>query len=100
MKVPLSSTAVRISSGVSRVEAPVPACGMRNRRRIACTNRFANQATGVAGQVRNFRIALDSSATGSGYVAPITLGVTSENTRIVNAITAVAIARVQWRLPK
>ena len=91
---------MRISSGVTRGEEPAPPCGMRNAHRIACTNRFTNQATGVASRLRNFRIELDSSASGSGYVAPITFGVTSENTRIANAISTVAIARFQCSSPK
>ncbi len=66
MKLPLSSTAVRISSGVSRVDEPAPPCGILSTRKMACTNRLTNHTIGVASHERNFRIALDSKASGSG----------------------------------
>jgi hypothetical protein len=66
MKLPLSSTAVRISSGVRRVEAMAPAPGILKSRKMACTNRFTNHTAGVASHDSAFRIPLASSASGSG----------------------------------
>ncbi len=65
---------------------------MRSSRSSPRTNRLTNQTTGVSTRSIGVSAKETSGAMRSACVAPITLGVISENTRIRNVTTSVAIA--------